>query len=97
MAPDDGAAAEGAAAEAAGAERAAVPVRGGVTGSATAGAATPGGSSRNVYSRTTRPDAQFSSTIRSRNGSLTGVGDVTRRNGVPPEVSTATRVRARTP
>ena len=65
-----GAAAAGAAAAAAGAAAGrvvALPWRTGVTGSTTgAGAPAPGGSSRNVYSRTTRPAAQLASSIRSR-------------------------------
>ena len=45
----------------------AAPTRAGATGStASIVLPAPGGSRRNVYSRTTRPDAQLTSTIRSR-------------------------------
>src|SRR5262245_38423810 len=74
----------------------AAPPRKGVTGS-TGGAVTPGGSSRNVYSRTSRPCAQFNSTIRSRYGSLSGLCVVTVRYAPFAVRSMFTRPRESTP
>src|SRR6187455_3766345 len=75
---------------------AAVVARGVATGaSATAGpGAYTGGSSSTVYSRSNRPRGQLASMRKVTNGSVTGLGEVTRRTSRPLESRSTAKVNS---